>query len=106
MSIEPEQARSPVPGGAPAAAVPGQADGQAEGYSVQAGGGAPGAILQTATAAESAVGIQVGGDLYLSDAGLSDLWTPGQATTPRECPYPGPDAVGPGPAKWFTGRAH
>lgn len=32
--------------------------------------------VQTAQAAESAVVIQVGGDLYLSDAGLSGLWTP------------------------------
>jgi WD40 repeat protein len=48
--------------------------------------------------------IQVGGDLYLSDAGLSDLWAPRQATTPGECPYPGLDAFGPSQAKWFYGR--
>ena len=59
--------------------------------------------VQTAQAAESAVVIQVGGDLYLSDAGLTSLWTPTE-TTPGECPYPGLDAFGPGQAKWFFGR--
>jgi WD40 repeat protein len=59
--------------------------------------------VQTATAAESAVVIQVGGDLYLSDSGLSELWAPRQAT-PGECPYPGLDAFGPSQAKWFYGR--
>jgi WD40 repeat protein len=59
--------------------------------------------VQTAQAAESAVVIQVGGDLYLSDAGLTSLWTPTE-TTPGECPYPGLDAFGPGQAKWFYGR--
>jgi WD40 repeat protein len=48
--------------------------------------------------------IQVGGDLYLSDSGLSELWAPRQATTPGECPYPGLDAFGPSQAKWFYGR--
>jgi WD40 repeat protein len=97
MSIEPEQAQPPVPQGAPAPAVPRPAGDQATGDSA-------GTILQTATAAESAVVIQVGGDLYLSDAGLSDLWAPKQATTPGECPYPGLDAFGPSQAKWFYGR--
>lgn len=59
--------------------------------------------VQTASAAESAVVIQVGGDLYLSDAGLTSLWTPTE-TAPGECPYPGLDAFGPGQAKWFFGR--
>jgi WD40 repeat protein len=59
--------------------------------------------VQTAQAAESAVVIQVGGDLYLSDAGLAGLWTPAE-TAPGECPYPGLDAFGPGQAKWFFGR--
>jgi WD40 repeat protein len=59
--------------------------------------------VQTAQAAESAVVIQVGGDLYLSDAGLTSLWTPTE-TAPGECPYPGLDAFGPGQAKWFFGR--
>jgi WD40 repeat protein len=60
-------------------------------------------LHQTATAAESAVVIQVGGDLYLSDSGLSALWTPQQAVA-GECPYPGLDAFGPGQARWFFGR--
>jgi WD40 repeat protein len=59
--------------------------------------------VQTAEAAESAVVIQVGGDLYLSDAALTSLWTPTE-TAPGECPYPGLDAFGPGQAKWFFGR--
>ncbi len=59
--------------------------------------------VQTAQAAESAVVIQVGGDLYLSDAALTSLWTPTE-TAPGECPYPGLDAFGPGQAKWFFGR--
>jgi hypothetical protein len=59
--------------------------------------------VQSAQAAESAVVIQVGGDLYLSDAGLAGLWAPAQ-TAPGECPYPGLDAFGPGQAKWFFGR--
>jgi WD40 repeat protein len=59
--------------------------------------------VQTASAAESAVVIQVGGDLYLSDAGLTSLWTPTE-TAPGECPYPGLDSFGPGQAKWFFGR--
>jgi len=59
--------------------------------------------VQTASAAESAVVVQVGGDLYLSDAGLTSLWTPTE-TAPGECPYPGLDAFGPGQAKWFFGR--
>jgi len=59
--------------------------------------------VQTAQAAESAVIVQVGGDVYLSDAGLAGLWTP-TATTPGECPYPGLDAFGPGQSKWFFGR--
>jgi WD40 repeat protein len=97
MGIEPEQAQPPVPRDATVAAVPGQPE-------AQAGRDSTGTILQTATAAESAVVIQVGGDLYLSDAGLSDLWAPRQATTPGECPYPGLDAFGPSSAKWFYGR--
>jgi WD40 repeat protein len=60
--------------------------------------------VQTATAAESAVVIQVGGDLYLSDAALGELWAPRQPATPGECPYPGLDAFGPSQAKWFFGR--
>jgi WD40 repeat protein len=59
--------------------------------------------VQTASAAESAVVIQVGGDLYLSDAGLTSLWTPTE-TAPGECPYPGLDSFGPGQARWFFGR--
>jgi WD40 repeat protein len=98
MSIEPEQAQSPVPPGAPVAG-PGGRGGSPPGE-IQS----PGTILQTATAAESAVVIQVGGDLYLSDAGLGDLWAPRQPTTPGECPYPGLDAFGPSQAKWFYGR--
>jgi WD40 repeat protein len=47
--------------------------------------------------------IQVGGDLYLSDAGLTSLWSP-KASAPGECPYPGLDAFGPGQARWFYGR--
>jgi WD40 repeat protein len=97
MSIEPEQAQPPVPGGTPVAAAPRPAGDRPSGDSA-------GTILQTATAAESAVVIQVGGDLYLSDAGLSDLWAPRVATTPGECPYPGLDAFGPSQAKWFYGR--
>jgi hypothetical protein len=81
MSIEP----------APSAAAGGAAD----------GGGA--GVHQTASAAESAVVIQVGGNLYLSDEALSALWTP-QAAVEGECPYPGLDAFGPGQAKWFFGR--
>ena len=49
--------------------------------------------------------IQVGGDLYLSDAGLTSLWSP-KAPAPGQCPYPGLDAFGPGQAKWFYGREH
>jgi WD40 repeat protein len=82
-------------------AQPGQAQSPAE-----TGGPAPETSrvhVQTAQAAESAVVIQVGGDLYLSDAGLTSLWTPTE-TAPGECPYPGLDAFGPGQAKWFFGR--
>src|SRR5258708_6047506 len=61
--------------------------------------------VQTANAAESAVVIQVAGDLHISDAGQLDRWlTPGQPTVPGECPYPGLDAFGPGQARWFFGR--
>jgi WD40 repeat protein len=49
--------------------------------------------------------IQVGGDLYLSDAGLTSLWSP-KVAAPGECPYPGLDAFGPGQARWFYGREH
>ena len=80
--------------------------GQASAPNEVAGQSAPGQSrvhVQTAQAAESAVVIQVGGDLYLSDAGLSSLWTPTE-TVPGECPYPGLDAFGPGQAKWFFGR--
>lgn len=88
-------------------AQPGRAPSPAEG----AGGYPPGETapegsrvhVQTAQAAESAVVIQVGGDLYLSDAGLTSLWTPTE-TAPGECPYPGLDAFGPGLAKYFFGR--
>ena len=84
-------------------AQPGQAQSPAP---APAGGALPEASrvhVQTAQAAESAVVIQVGGDLYLSDAGLTSLWTPTE-TAPGECPYPGLDAFGPGQAKWFYGR--
>jgi WD40 repeat protein len=47
--------------------------------------------------------VQVGGDLYVSDEGLSVLWAVTE-TVPGECPYPGLDAFGPGQAKWFFGR--
>jgi hypothetical protein len=59
--------------------------------------------IQQATATDAAVVIQVGHDLYVSDASLSALWTPGE-TTPGECPFPGLDAFGPGQARWFFGR--
>ncbi|MCW2931355.1 MAG: hypothetical protein JWM19_2317 [Actinomycetia bacterium] len=61
--------------------------------------------VQTANAAESAVVIQVAGDLHISDPGQLDRWlAPGQPTAPGECPYPGLDAFGPGQARWFFGR--
>jgi len=61
--------------------------------------------VQTANAAESAVVIQVAGDLHISDPGQLDRWlSPPGATTPGECPYPGLDAFGPGQAQWFFGR--
>ena len=47
--------------------------------------------------------VQVGGDLYVSEEGLSALWAIAR-TVPGECPYPGLDAFGPGQAKWFFGR--
>ncbi|HUN31032.1 MAG TPA: hypothetical protein VMU95_03360 [Trebonia sp.] len=62
-------------------------------------------FVQTANAAESAVVIQVAGDLHISDPGQLDRWlSPPGATTPGECPYPGLDAFGPGQARWFFGR--
>ncbi|MGD0702887.1 MAG: WD40 repeat domain-containing protein [Trebonia sp.] len=65
---------------------------------------APGHIhVQHATAADAAVVIQVGHDLYVSDASLSALWASAE-TAPGECPFPGLDAFGPGQAKWFFGR--
>jgi WD40 repeat protein len=60
-------------------------------------------VEQQATAAGASVVIQVGRDLYVSDAGLSSLWTPG-ATTPGECPFPGLGAFGPAQSGWFFGR--
>src|SRR3974390_37642 len=59
--------------------------------------------VQQATAAEASVVIQVGGDLYVSDASRSALWVPREAP-PGECPFPGLDAFGPGQARWFFGR--
>jgi hypothetical protein len=60
-------------------------------------------LLQHACAADASVIIQVAGNLYLSDASLSALWTPG-GTVPSDCPFPGLDAFGPGQARWFFGR--
>lgn len=61
--------------------------------------------VQTANAAESAVVIQVAGDLHISDPGQLDRWlAPQRPTAPGECPYPGLDAFGPGEARWFFGR--
>jgi WD40 repeat protein len=61
--------------------------------------------VQTANAAESAVVIQVAGDLHISDPGQLDRWlAPRRPTVPGECPYPGLDAFGPGQARWFFGR--
>jgi WD40 repeat protein len=59
--------------------------------------------VQRAIAADASVVIQVGHDLYVSDASLSALWAPGE-TAPGECPFPGLDAFGPGQAEWFFGR--
>jgi hypothetical protein len=60
-------------------------------------------VEQQATALGASVVIQVGRDLYVSDAGLSSLWTPG-GTTPGQCPFPGLDAFGPAQSGWFFGR--
>src|SRR5215831_15425750 len=84
MSIEPKSAPSPA------------------GSGTQAPGDERQVVVQAATAAESAVVIQVGGDLILSDDGLRPLFaTPQDA---GECPFPGLDAFGPGQSKWFYGR--
>jgi WD40 repeat protein len=89
MSIQPQSAATPDPG------QPGQ--GQPDnGQKV---------YVQSANAAESAVVIQVAGDLHLSDPGQLDRWLSRQRpTTPGECPYPGLDAFGPSEAQWFYGR--
>ena len=58
--------------------------------------------VQHAEAVEGSIVVQVAGDLYVSDEGLSALWT--DETVPGECPYPGLDAFGPSQAKWFFGR--
>ena len=58
--------------------------------------------VQHAEAVEGSIVVQVAGDLYVSDEGLSALWT--DETIPGECPYPGLDAFGPSQAKWFFGR--
>jgi hypothetical protein len=59
--------------------------------------------VQHAEAFEGSMVMQVGGDLYVSEQGLSALWVASE-TVPGECPYPGLDAFGPGQAKWFFGR--
>jgi len=59
--------------------------------------------VQHAAAVEGSMVVQVGGDLYVSEEGLSALWTQAGAE-PGECPYPGLDAFGPGQAQWFFGR--
>jgi WD40 repeat protein len=59
--------------------------------------------VQHAAADEGSIVVQVGGDLYVSEEGLSALWAVAKAV-PGECPYPGLDAFGPGQAKWFFGR--
>jgi WD40 repeat protein len=59
--------------------------------------------VQRAAAAEGSIVVQVGGDLYVSEEGLSALWTVAE-TVPGECPYPGLGAFGPSQAKWFFGR--
>ena len=59
--------------------------------------------VQRAAAAEGSMVVQVGGDLYVSEEGLSALWAAAEAV-PGECPYPGLDAFGPSQAKWFFGR--
>jgi WD40 repeat protein len=58
--------------------------------------------VQRASAAGGSVVVQVGGNLYVSDASLAAMWT--TETTPGECPYPGLESFGPGQAKWFFGR--
>ena len=63
----------------------------------------PRPVVQRATASGASVVIQVGRDLYVSDASLRALWTPGE-TAPGECPFPGLDAFGPAQARWFFGR--
>ena len=60
-------------------------------------------VRQQASAAEGSTVVQVGGDLYVSEEGLSAFWEP-VATTPGECPYPGLEAFGLAQAKWFYGR--
>ncbi|HEY6792055.1 MAG TPA: AAA family ATPase, partial [Trebonia sp.] len=63
----------------------------------------PRPVVQRAAASGASVVIQVGRDLYVSDASLRALWTPGE-TKPGECPFPGLDAFGPAQARWFFGR--
>jgi WD40 repeat protein len=92
-----------VPGPAKAAAAGDRPPGEPSRPAEQASPAASRVHVQTAQAAESAVVVQVGGDLYLSDSALTSLWTPAQ-TTSGDCPYPGLDAYGPGQAKWFFGR--
>jgi WD40 repeat protein len=65
--------------------------------------GEPTLVRQRASAAEGSTVVQVGGDLYVSEEGLSAFWEP-VATTPGECPYPGLEAFGLAQAKWFFGR--
>ena len=60
-------------------------------------------VRQQASAAEGSTVVQVGGNLYVSEEGLSAFWEP-VATTPGECPYPGLEAFGLAQAKWFFGR--
>ena len=60
-------------------------------------------VRQSALAAAGATVVQVGGNLYVSEEGLSALWESAE-TVPGQCPYPGLDAFGPAQAKWFFGR--
>ena len=93
MSIQPQSAATPDQG-QPGQGQPeqGQPDHRQNVY------------VQSANAAESAVVIQVAGDLHLSDPGQLERWLSQGPTTPGECPYPGLDAFGPGQAQWFFGR--
>jgi WD40 repeat protein len=89
MSIQPQSAATPDP----EQSGQGQPDNGQKVY------------VQSANAAESAVVIQVAGDLHISDPGQLDRWlSRSRATTPGECPYPGLDAFEPSEAQWFFGR--